>query len=285
MRLNEPHCWIDALKEPTICRSVNVAGADIRFRAWGDEDSDKPVALLIHGYRGHSHWWDWVAPLLTKHYRPIALDFSGMGDSGRRPRYDGATFIDDLLCVVDHLDARRVIGIGHSFGGCVLLRACAKRATAFESLVIIDSRVRFPDIADQFVRMPSVRRPPIPDFTEASARFRLLPKQPVSYPQLLQHVAGHSLREVVGGWAWKFDPNLPLAPVELDDSDMLRSIVVPVSYIHAERSQVVDNVMAQRIVSELRYASGPYVIPFAHHHVMFDKPSELVGVLYEILDC
>ena len=46
------------------------------------------------------------------------------------------------------------------------------------------------------------------DKEAALGRFRYVPEQPVKYPEVLAYIAGKSLRQVEGGWTWKFDPGL-----------------------------------------------------------------------------
>ena len=37
--------------------------------------------MFVHGFAGHTHWWDWVAPAFQDRWTTVALDLSGMGDS------------------------------------------------------------------------------------------------------------------------------------------------------------------------------------------------------------
>src|SRR5476651_1388179 len=46
------------------------------YLEWGDA-SNARVLLLLHGFRGHAHWWDFVAPWFAHEYRVIAIDFGG----------------------------------------------------------------------------------------------------------------------------------------------------------------------------------------------------------------
>ena len=63
-------------------RSGHLTSGDhvTHYLEWGDP-SNARVMLLLHGFRGHAHWWDFVAPWFAAEYRVIAIDFGGMGDS------------------------------------------------------------------------------------------------------------------------------------------------------------------------------------------------------------
>jgi pimeloyl-ACP methyl ester carboxylesterase len=63
-----------------------------RYLEWGDS-SNARVLMLLHGFRGHTHWWDFIAPWFARDYRVIAIDFAGMGDSSSRLKYSRATVL------------------------------------------------------------------------------------------------------------------------------------------------------------------------------------------------
>jgi pimeloyl-ACP methyl ester carboxylesterase len=280
-RKRQAHVWLDALRAPVRMHDAMIEGTRLRYCTW-NADSEKPILLLSHGYRGHLHWWDWIAPFLTEYYRAVAFDFSGMGDSAWRSSYHLGTFVTDLLGIARFLSDEPLTAVAHSFGGNVLLRACAEAPSVFGQAVIIDSHIPF-GVLPHNPRTVTPARRVFESSTGARDRFRLTPDQPVSCPGLLQHVAQHSVRETAGSWSWKFDPSLPLAPAEPDEFKALSRIRIPVSYLYGEQSCVVDRVLAQRIVEEIPTASGPLIIADGHHHLMFDHPAELLTGILRVL--
>lgn len=70
--------------EPEI-RRVDSDGCPINYLCWGP--SGAPGLVFIHGGAAHAHWWSFLVPHLADHYRVVALDLSGHGDSGRRDHY------------------------------------------------------------------------------------------------------------------------------------------------------------------------------------------------------
>jgi pimeloyl-ACP methyl ester carboxylesterase len=180
--------------------------------------------------------------------------------------------------------------VGHSIGGASLLLACALEA-AFSAAdqrrigraIVIDSWLRFPDHDPVPVPFRMGARRAYPDYRAARARFRLSPPEPGSLPELLDHVAHHSLREVAEGWSWRFDPNLPFAPIEPDGRALLRKIDIPVDVIYGERSTVVSAWRAAETVASLPHGRGPIMIPNAFHHIMLDQPTALLGALRKLL--
>jgi pimeloyl-ACP methyl ester carboxylesterase len=51
----------------------------LHYVDWGN--TDKPMAILVHGGRDHCRNWDWVALELRRHFHLIAPDLRGHGDS------------------------------------------------------------------------------------------------------------------------------------------------------------------------------------------------------------
>ena len=63
-----------------------VKGADdleLHLLEWSTEGV--PL-LLLHGFGNEAHLWDDLAPLIAPHYRVIAVDLRGHGDSGWDPQ-------------------------------------------------------------------------------------------------------------------------------------------------------------------------------------------------------
>lgn len=277
-----PAWFAGAIASPTTSHFVDSDGVQIHYLCWNAEDTDKPGLLFAHGYRGHARWWDFIAPFFTERFRVVALDFSGMGESGHRPRYDDVLFTRELAAVIE--DARLVPAtvVGHSYGGTRVFRACADFPHLIRHGIVLDSYVNFAD-TDTRPQPRQIGSPlPYPDYATARARYRLLPEQPAER-WLRDHVAHHSLKQVEGGWRWKFDPKLPFAIFEMDGAALLSRIDVPLDYVCGQYSSVVSAERAHRIVRCLSAGRGPVIMPEAHHHLMLDQPLSLVSTLRALL--
>jgi pimeloyl-ACP methyl ester carboxylesterase len=272
--------WFRSAIQTEASRHVVVSDAlDVQYRCWNAADSQKSPLLFVHGYRGHSRWWDFIAPFFKDRFRVFALDLSCMGDSGHRPRYLASSHRGDIVAVLRAIGSTAAVVIGHSYGGGRTLAACAEEPDLIERAVILDSSVIRPeDQAGNEMRRP--RRPaPYPDYDAARARFRLVPSQPAE-DYAVEHVARHSLKSVPGGWTWKFGPDLTNEP---GVSSVLARVDVPVDIAIGEKSKVINEEGAQRIVAALRRGRGPVVVPEAGHHLMLDQPLTTISVLRALL--
>ena len=272
-----------ALAAPATSRFAEVDGAPIHYLEWRSGDTDKPGLLFAHGFRAHARWWSFIAPFFLSRFRIVALDFAGMGDSGSRREYTPLGFVRDLIGVLDHAGLRQATLIGHSFGGGRVARACAEFPERVTRAVIIDSHMRLTDEKRSTRPFEIGQRRIYPTFGAARARFRLVPPENRAAPYILDHVARHSLKEVEGGWTWKFDQQLLPKHDDVKAADVLGRIAAPVAFIYGDASAVVSRKHAHEIVSHIRTAHGPIAIPQSHHHVLLDQPLSLVAALRAVL--
>ena len=92
----------------------NSADIDIHYE---DHGAGQPV-VLIHGYPLSGRGWDKQVPaLLAAGYRVITYDRRGFGKSSQPTTgYDYDTFAADLSTLLEHLDLREAVLVGHSMG-------------------------------------------------------------------------------------------------------------------------------------------------------------------------
>lgn len=274
-----------ALDRPGEPRFVDFAGARLHYLGWGLSNVSKPALLLVHGFRSHARWWDWIAPYLAEDFRVVAIDLTGMGDSGHRAEYTPETYIDDMIGVLDAASLGPVIGIGHSYGGSTMTRACVKRPDLFSRLVLVDCCLMFEDEAVSN-HLPSriIRDRSYPDQATAMSHFSLLPSQPVVLPFLAEHIARHSVRSTDQGWKWKFDLSIKAFDrFKFDATRLLASVEQPLDFIRGECSAVVTRERMSRMAAAQPRMRGPVNLPEAYHHCMLDQPLPLIATLRALL--
>jgi non-heme chloroperoxidase len=90
--------------------------ADIEIY-YEDHGAGQPV-VLIHGYPLSGRGWDKQVPaLLDAGYRVVTYDRRGFGRSSQPTAgYDYDTFAADLNALLEHLDLRDAVLVGHSMG-------------------------------------------------------------------------------------------------------------------------------------------------------------------------
>jgi pimeloyl-ACP methyl ester carboxylesterase len=279
-----PGWFARAVAAPFRERTVDVDGCPIGYLDWGDPDD--PGLVFVHGGAAHAHWWSFLAPLFLDRWRAVALDLSGHGDSGRRPAYSHPQWAREVVAVAEHaaLPGPPVV-VGHSMGGLVAIQTAADHCERLAGVIVVDAPVRRPDPESEARRSGSVFRTPgtYPTWEAALEHFRLVPPQPVADPHLTDHIARRSVRETPAGWTWKFDP-LVFEHPRISLRDQLASVDCRLAFLRGEHSVVVPPDTAS-YMAELLDETAPVIsIPEAHHHVMLDRPLELVGALRALLE-
>ena len=135
---------------------------EIALLDWG---GDGPLALLHHANGFCAGTWGLLAERLRPHYRVVALDARGHGDSTSPPvgpAYRWIEFMNDLIAVAERLTEEQgapvAYGIGNSFGGLVIAYSAALRPELFERIAMLDPVIRPPEhlIEELRPRMPGV---------------------------------------------------------------------------------------------------------------------------------
>lgn len=113
----------------------------IRYDAAGKGD---PALVFVHcGGCERSFWDGQVAHFAAKH-RVVALDLAGHGQSGAgRKDWTMPAFGDDVVSVVEALGLKRVVLIGHSLGGPVVMEAARRMPGRVAGIVLVDTLVDF----------------------------------------------------------------------------------------------------------------------------------------------
>jgi pimeloyl-ACP methyl ester carboxylesterase len=253
------------------------------YLEWGDPANTR-VMLLLHGFRGHAHWWDFIAPWFAREYRVIAIDLAGMGDSSARRQYTRDSFVAQVHAALEMTGSRAVTLIGHSFGGRITVLAAHQHPQLIERAVVIDSNIGFADNPPEH-HFDARRKKAYPDLRTACDRFRLIPDEPPIPPRIMQHLAVHSLKSQGDGFVWKYDDAMlsNLDWTSVAEGELLKDLEVPLDFIAGEFSAVVPAALADRVGRALRSGRGPIVIPSAYHHIPVDQPLALVAALRVLL--
>jgi pimeloyl-ACP methyl ester carboxylesterase len=272
-----PEWFVQAIATTPAHRDVEVEGARVHYRVWGDRAL--PGLVLVHGGAAHSGWWDHIAPQLHSH-RVVALDLTGHGDSGRRDAYDMKLWAREVVAVAEAEELDRPVVLGHSLGGWVALTVGVESPDAVAAVAVIDSPIDRQPPEDERLRDRKRPHRSYPTAEEAMARFRTIPTQDVLLPYVLEHIARGSLRHDSDGWRWKFDPNFwGTRPLLVQ---LLPQLTGPVALFRCEKGLVTQEMATE--MAALVDGHLPVVdLPDAGHHPMLDRPLTLVAGVRTLL--
>ena len=298
LSVHGPKWFQDAIGQPRTEGTVDVAGCPIHYFEWGDPS--KRGVVMAHGFLAHARCFAFIAPLLADEFHLVAYDLSGMGDSGARESYPDDVRAAEMLAVAqatgmtDHECPPFVAT--HSFGSSIGIKACNNHAEAFGGLAVCDFMMMRPQAMRAHMGQSRMRsrvsnnRPNkvYPTLEIALSRYRLAPEQPCNNDFLLQYMAYHSLKEVDGGWSWKFDTSIFSSDNrEIDwwETHPQNFVNLPgrKAIIHGAESILFTSDSAAYI-QEISDRPVPIIsIANAQHHLMLDQPIAFAAALRSVL--
>lgn len=281
---NGPKWFSDALAVPYKRDHVQVDGCHINYLCWGEKS--KPGLVLVHGGAAHAHWWSFLAPQFADQYYVVAFDMSGHGDSGHREVYPRELWAKEIFAVAEHagIDQPPMV-VGHSLGGLVSIVAASLYSDRMAGAILVDSPVRRPDPeSEEGARGRMFRNPKVyADVDTAIEHFHLVPPQPCENDYIKRHVARLSLKQVDGGWTWKFDPRVFLRVTPTPMSEFLANTGCRIGVLRGQLSHLVPPETGAYMY-ELLNRNAPVVeIPQAYHHVILDQPLAFVAAARALL--
>jgi pimeloyl-ACP methyl ester carboxylesterase len=256
-------------------RISRIDAPTLSLHAWG---SGEPTFLLIHGFGDGGFIWNDFSPRLTPLGRVIAIDLRGHGDSDwdARSRYGAAAHLTDVMFVVNSLDLRNVVLIGHSLGGEIAIRFTALHPERVTGIVIVDFGPELNRTATAHIRREFIAESrSYASHAEYASHLEL--KLPLLDPKLCRNLVKSALRpSPQGGYQLKRDPAIGLVePVNAGTLPglwpMLNDIPCPALIIRGVASSVLPLSIAKRMVDVLPNASLASV-ELAGHAVMTDNP-------------
>jgi pimeloyl-ACP methyl ester carboxylesterase len=133
--------------------AVSKDGVPIAYEVMG---SGETTLVFVHGWSCDSRYWRMQTPYFSENYRIIVLDLAGHGNSGMaRTEYTMASFGEDVKAVVEAVDAKEVILIGHSMGGSVIAEAARLMPDRVIGLIGVDTleNIEYPLTQEHFESM------------------------------------------------------------------------------------------------------------------------------------
>jgi len=252
---------------PTLGTVKSSDGVDIRYEV---EGSGAPAIVFVHGWSCDRSYWRPQIDHFAKFHQVVAIDLAGHGESGlTRKEWTMAAFGADVRAVLEALDLRGAVLVGHSMGGPVILEAARLAPDRVAALVPVDT------LAEVENRMsPEAREgflaPIRADFGAATDGFvRQFMFTPRSDPKLIDRIAGDMA---------KAPPEVAIPAMEslfsYDEAAALARVTIPVRLLNADNFPT-DLAAARRHKPDVELT----VMPRVGHFLMAEVPEEFNRLL------
>ncbi|MEM9173304.1 MAG: alpha/beta hydrolase [Pseudomonadota bacterium] len=249
-------------------------------------ESDRPVVLLIHGYGADKDNWLSYSRLLKRHYRVIAPDLPGFGESDRSHYQDYAPRTQAIrvaaFCRALSLPAVHVTG--SSMGGYIATWMAIDHQSSVASLVLMNAAGVFGERASYVQQQAEQGINPlnVTTRTELRALIALLSVKSLYIPGfMLSHLLSNYRR---------YDVHLDRVFWQLVNAQRaevlaqrLHTIHAPTLIIWGEQDQVIDVSCAAVFIENINN-SQLLLVPDIGHIPMVEAPNQSARAHRELID-
>jgi pimeloyl-ACP methyl ester carboxylesterase len=100
-----------------------------------------PLVVLLHGFPDYHYTWRDQIPALAKHFQVVALDLRGYNASDKPEGVDNykmEKLVADVAAVLDHFKKKKLILVGHDWGGAIAWSFAMAHPDKIERLIILN---------------------------------------------------------------------------------------------------------------------------------------------------
>ena len=283
--LNDVETGFEAaiLVKPTL-HAFQAHGRTLTYLAWGNPN--RPPLVFLHGGLANAYWFAHIAPSFIDQFYVCALHLNGHGYSDWQDSYRLSDFSDSLDALLGQLNQAPPIIIGHSFGARIAFYFSHHYQHRIAYLCLLDPT----DFTHSEVQLPRSLKQSrqISYYHDADVlikRFRPVPEQPITHPEIHHFIATHAIIQTPDGYRWQADPNLfakfsteQVSMMPTSSSSGLPRPLPPCDLLYGEFS---SNCTAE--VLACLQAAFPFIQSFqldsAYHALMLDQPVALIRFL------
>lgn len=252
-----------------------VNGIELYYEVHGPEKPLTDPVVFAHGAGGsHLSWWQQV-PHFAGTHTCVTFDHRGYGQSIDAPGGPGgASYVEDLRGLLDHLGIERANLVAQSMGGWTCLGFALRYPGRVRRLVMADTHggLQSPEIGAAFA---SATRPALPPGVHPAAGARMAAEQPALaflYAQIDALNRPRTQAELLA----------MLAAAGAPTAEEVSTLEIPVLFIVGEE----DAVIPPRVIeAAARLVPGARVegVPAAGHSVYFERPGRFNELVEQFL--
>lgn len=244
-------------------------GVHIEYRVYG---TGNPAVVLVHCWSCDSSYWNAQLDDLKSKYTVVTVDLAGHGASGRnRAEWTIGAYGEDVAAVVRDLQAPRVVLVGHSMGGSVVLEAASRLGERVLGIIGVDTLKRIdqppPPQAAIDRRIEEFRK----DFIGTTRKF-------VTESFFTENADPQFVRKVADDMS-SAPPEVAIPSIAavnaMEFGPVLAKIMVPIVAINADLPPPTDEARIRKVVPTFRAV----VIENTGHFLMMEDPDRFNPVL------
>jgi len=203
-------------------------GVPIHYETQGQS---QPALVFVHGWAIDRRYWDAQVPVFARTRQVVTLDLAGHGQSGRgRQDWSVAAFGQDVRAVVEALSLEKVVLVGHSMSGNVILEAAKAMPGRVVGLIPVDTLLDVDEVTSDAEVKGAIAAFRADYKATASGFMRKYVFTPTTPPALVEAVVKD---------ATSFPPEIGVPVLEQswrhDPRPLLKQIHVPIVAVNADK--------------------------------------------------
>jgi pimeloyl-ACP methyl ester carboxylesterase len=220
-----------------------------------EEAGTGQTLIFLHGYACTSNDWAEGAQLLQHAFRVIRINFRNHGASGDLTQtVTLEDLVQDLYTILQHLNLKDAILIGHSMGGMIAMEFAIRWPSLIKALITVDSYTHLDTGGGIFGT--AVYNDATPD----SIRFEI--------------------KRTMDAGAARFDNSLMNSLKEWDVREKVQSIQIPTLTFFGDRYGTITEFDIPRVEQSLGFSmksqKTTILIPDSHHFIQLEQPLHLI---------
>jgi len=231
--------------------------------------------VFVHGWCTDMSYWDGQIPSFKVYYQVVTLDLAGHGRSGAERRsWTIEAFAQDVAAVVEKLDLKKVVLIGHALAGPVVLEAARLMPERVIGIIGAESMSDIYLSAYSPEQIETALSPFRENFTEGVRMYAL--------ENYFRSTASDRIKRRIVLDMVETAAEVGLGALEelmkYDASAMLQDLQIPIRSINADRPLVYFH-----IIRNNHENFTPKFMKNAGHFLMIESPQEFNRLLADFL--
>jgi pimeloyl-ACP methyl ester carboxylesterase len=245
---------------------------------YDDTKNGDTVLVFIHGWGINKSYWANQTGFFKERYRVVSPDLPGFGSSGKnRQTFTVDDYAKDISAVLNGLDLKNVILVGHSMSGVIALEAALTNPQRVIGIIGIDNfkSVDYVETPESKIESEKIYKQMRTDFTETLTSYA---NQALFSPSTDKSIKERVLNDMLIG-----DSVIAVDCMMANDrypvADKLRSFkktlfIINSSFVPTDTAAFTKNKFAYQL-----FDIGP-----TGHYPMLEKPAEFSVFIQQAID-
>lgn len=140
--------------------NISIGNINVNYFTMGEKACDEAVVML-HGWGSNITLFENAAKLVAEKFYVAAPDMPGFGETAEPPAaWNVDDYTDFVIEFIEKLGIKKVILLGHSFGGRVIIKLVNRKNLPFEvtRLILVDSAGIRPEKNDEQLKKEKIMK-------------------------------------------------------------------------------------------------------------------------------